>query len=148
MTTTLKAALLDSDRRPAVVADLKALVDQEVAGKGGLSGGIIKTGYAAVKKVKSDLVETGIDKMLDDFVDALEPYWAFHQTQPSADFGAYLAERPDDVSNALLAVTDRRAERSSREAVKSVYAKLRPKAKENVVEALPGLGRTLEQRAR
>lgn len=147
MTTTLKATLLDSDRRPAVIADLQVLVDQEVADKGGLSGGIIKTGYAAVKKVKSDLVETALDKMLDDFVNTLEPYWAFHQTQPSSDFGSYLAERPEEVSNALLAVTDRRAERSSREAVKSVYNKLRPKAQENVIEALPRLGRTLEKHA-
>lgn len=147
MTTTLKATLLDSDRRPAVVADLQALVDQEVAGKSGLSGGIVKTGYAAVKKVKADLVESAIDRMLDEFVDALEQYWAFYQTQPAADFGVYLAERPEEVSNALLGVTDRRAERSSREAVKSVYAKLRPKAQENVMEALPGLGRTLEKHA-
>ena len=148
MTSTLKASLLDSDRRPAVVADLKTLVDQEVAGKSGLSGGIIKTGYAAVKKVKADLIENGIDKMLDDFVDSLEQYWAFYQTQPATDFGTYLAERPEEVSNALLAVTDRRAERSSREAVKSVYGKLRPKAQENVMEALPNLGRTLERHAR
>jgi hypothetical protein len=147
VTTTLKATLLDSDRRPAVVADLQVLVDQEVAGKSGLSGGIIKTGYAAVKKVKSDLIETAIDKMLDDFVDALEPYWAFHQTQPAADFGAYLAERPQEVSNALLSVTDRRAESSSREAVKSVYTKLRPKAQENVIEALPRLGGVMEKHA-
>ena len=34
---TLKASLLDTDRRGAVVADLQNFVDQEVAGKGGLS---------------------------------------------------------------------------------------------------------------
>ena len=75
MADTLKASLLDADRRGAVVADLQDFVDKEVAGKGGLSGGVIKTGYAAVKRVKPGIIRSAIDSMLDDFVDALEPYW-------------------------------------------------------------------------
>ena len=43
MADTLKASLLDADRREAVVTDLQEFVDQEVAGKSGLSGGLIKT---------------------------------------------------------------------------------------------------------
>ena len=44
-------------------------------------------------------------------------------------------------------MTDRRAASSSRQAVTSVYSKLRPKAQENVVEALPRLGRVVEKHA-
>jgi len=146
---TLKASLLDSDRRGQVVTDLVEFVDREVAGKSGLSGGIIKTGYAAVKKVKPGIIRHAVDSMLDDFTAALEPYWSACQAQPAAGgFGAFLAARPQEVSNALLAVTDRRAERSSRGSVTSVYGKLRPKGQDNVIDALPRLGEVVERHAR
>jgi hypothetical protein len=144
---TLKASLLDSDRREGVVTDLVNFVDQEVAAKGGLSGGFIKTGYAAVKKVRPGIIRGAVNSMLDDFVAALEPYWAGYQAQPTPGFGAYLAARPQEVSQALLAVTDRRAERSSRGSVTSVYNRLRPKGQDNVIEALPRLGDLVERHA-
>jgi hypothetical protein len=145
---TLKARLLDADRRPAVVADLQTFIDQEVASKSGLSGGVIKTGYAAVKKVKPGIIGHAIDGLLEDFVDALEPYWAAYHAQGAVGgFGAYLAGRPQEVSQALLAVTDRRAERSSRGSVTSVYNRLRPKGQDNVVDALPRLGALVERHA-
>jgi hypothetical protein len=145
---TLKASLLDSDRRPAVVTDLQTFVDQEVAAKSGLSGGIIKTGYAAVKKVKPGIIGSAIDSLLDEFVAALEPHWSAYRAQPApGGFGAYLSAHSDQVADALLAVTDRRAERSSRASITSVYGKLRPRGKENVVESLPRLGTLVERHA-
>ena len=148
MADTLKASLLDADRRGAVVTDLQDFVDQEVAGKGGLSGGIIKTGYAAVKKVRPGIIRSAIDSMLDEFAAALEPYWVGYRSQPVPSFGAYLAGRPHEVAPALLAVTDRRAQRASRAAVTNVYGKLRPKGEQNVIEALPRLGDVVERHAR
>lgn len=147
MADTLKARLLDSDRRPLVVDDLEKLVDQEVADKSGLSGGIIKTAYAAVRKVKPGIIGNAINSMLDEFVDALEPYWTAYNNEAVGDFGTFLATRPDEVSNALLAVTDRRAERSNRPAVTSAYSKLRPKGQENVIAALPRLGAVVQKHA-
>jgi hypothetical protein len=144
----LKPSLLDADRRGRVVADLQGLVDHEVSAKSGLSGGIVKAGYAAVKKVKPGFVSHAIDRMLEEFVDALEPFWAEYRAQPApTGFGAFLAARPEPVSQALLVVTDRRAERSHRAAVTSAYNKLRPRAQENVVEALPRLGEIVERHA-
>lgn len=148
MAETLKARLLDSDRRGAVIDDLQALVDSEVANKSGLSGGVVKTGYAGVKKVKPGIVREALDKMLDEFVEQLEPFWATYTTEAAGDFGTFLGTRPHEASEALLAVTDRRAERSSRAAITSIYSKLRPKAQENVIEALPGLGAVIEKHAR
>jgi hypothetical protein len=145
---TLKAGLLDTDRRGEVVTDLQALVDQEVASKSGLSGGIIKTGYAAMRKIRPGFIGSAIDGLLDGFVEALEPYWAAYRAQGAPGFGAYLTSYPQEVSQALLAVTDRRAERASRAAVTSAYAKLRPRAQENVIEALPRLGDLIERHAR
>ena len=145
---TLKSRLLDSDRRDAVVADLQNFVDQEVAAKGGLSGGVIKTGYAAVKKIRPGIIRSAIDSMLDEFAAALEPYWAAYQAQPVPGFGAYLTGRPQEVAQALLAVTDRRAQRSNRAAVTNVYGRLRPKGEQNVIESLPRLGDLVERHAR
>jgi uncharacterized protein DUF6918 len=146
---TLKASLLDSDRRGQVVTDLVDFVDREVAGKSGLSGGFIKTGYAAVKKVRPGIIRHAVDSMLDEFTAALEPYWSAYRAQPTpGGFGAYLAARPQEVSQALLAVTDRRAERSSRGSVTSVYQRLRPKGQDNVIDALPRLGDLVERHAR
>ena len=147
MADTLKASLLDADRRGAVVADLQDFVDQDVARKGGLSGGVIKTGYAAVKRIRPGIITSAIDSMLDEFVAALEPHWAAYRAQPVPGFGAYLAGRPHEVAQSMLAVTDRRAQRSSRAAVTNVYGKLRPKGEQNVIEALPRLGDLVERHA-
>jgi hypothetical protein len=143
---TLRAGLLEEDRRGEVVKDLQALVDQEVAGKSGLTGGIVKTCYAAVKKVRPGIIGRAIDSLLEEFVDALEPHWAAYQAQPATGFGAFLSHRPQEVSQALLAVTDRRAERASA-AVTSVYDRLRPRGQDNVIEALPRLGDLVERHA-
>jgi len=145
---TLKASLLDADRRPAVVTDLQDFVDREVAGKGGLSGGLIKTGYAAVKKVRPGIIPSAIDSLLEEFVATLEPHWAAYQAQPTPGFGAFLSGRPQEVSQALLTVTDRPVERSSRATITSVYGKLRPRGQENVIDALPRLGDLVERHAR
>jgi hypothetical protein len=143
----LKTALLDDAKRPAVVADFGALIDAEVAAKGGVSGAVIKTGYAAVKKIKPGFVAHAIGSLLPGFVEALEPLWAEHRTAGGGDFGAFLAARPDRSADALLAVTDARAKASTRESLKKLYEKLRPSAKKNVVEALPRLGKVIDKHA-
>lgn len=146
MAQTLEQILLDPTRRPAVVTDLEALVDGEVSSKSGISGAVIKTGYAAAKKLRPSVVPSAVDKLLGEFTGALEPYYAEYQATSAADFGAYLAERPD-AADALLKVTDVRAERSSSETLKSAYGKLRPHGERNVQEALPQLGRLIDKHA-
>jgi hypothetical protein len=148
VTDTLKKALLDKAKRPAVIGDLGGLVDAEVAGKGGISGAVIKTGYAAVKKVKPGFIAHAIGALLPKFADALEPLWAEHRAAGGGDFGTFLAARPDRAADALLGVTDARAKASNREALKKGYDKLRPNAKKNVIEALPRLGRVIDRHAK
>lgn len=147
MADTLKAILLDSGRRPAVVADLENLVDEEVADKGGVSGAVIKTGFAAVKKVKPGIIGSAVDSLLDEFTAALEPFYADYKATGGADFGDYLSGRGDEAADALLGVTDARAEKSTRDSIKKVYGKLRPNGKKNVEEALPRLGKLIDKYA-
>jgi hypothetical protein len=147
VTDTLRTALLDQTRRPAVVADLNSVLDAEVAAKGGVSGAVIKAGYAAVKKVKPGFVEHAINSLLPKFADALQPLWAEHRSAGGGDFAAFLVARPDRSADVLLAVTDARAQASNREALKKGYQKLRPNAKKHVIEALPRLGRAIDKHA-
>jgi hypothetical protein len=144
---TLKEILLDSSRRPAVVSDFETLVDAEVSDKGGVSGAVVKTGFAAVKKIKPGIIPAAVDTLLDDFVAALEPFYADYRAQGGTDFGAYLSGRSDQAADALLTVTDTRAEQSSRDSIKKVYSKLRPNGKKNVEEALPRLGQLIDKHA-
>ncbi|WP_197319528.1 hypothetical protein [Saccharomonospora sp. NB11] len=146
MADTLKEILLDSSRRPTVVADLQTLIDEEVAAKSGVSGTVIKTGYAAVKKIKPGIIGAAVESLLDEFVAALEPIYADFKASGASDFGTYLPTRPD-AADALLSVTDARAEKSDRDSIKKVYGKLRPKGKENVEEALPRLGKLIDKHA-
>jgi hypothetical protein len=127
---TLPEILLDPARRPAVVTDLEQLVDEEVAEKGGISGSVIKTGYAAVKKLKPGVV----------------PFYADYRAAAGSDFGAYLAGRPE-AADALLGVTDARAGRTSSDGLRKAYGKLRPHGQRNVAEALPRLGRLIDRHA-
>lgn len=147
MADTLKDILLDSSRRPAVVSDFEGLVDAEVSDKGGVSGAVVKTGFAAVKKIKPGIIPSAVDTLLPDFVGALEPFYGDFRAQGGNDFGAYLVGRSDEASDALLSVTDSRAERSSRDSIKKVYGKLRPNGKKNVEEALPRLGQLVDKHA-
>ena len=147
MADTLKEILLDSSRRPAVVSDFETLVDAEVSDKGGVSGAVVKTGFAAVKKIKPGIIPSAVDTLLPDFATALEPFYGDYRAKGGSDFGAYLTSRSDEASDALLSVTDSRAERSSRDSIKKVYGKLRPNGKKNVEEALPRLGALVDKHA-
>ena len=83
--------------------------------------------------------------MLDDFCRSLEPiYQTWRVKDPRPSLHTELLADPSRSADALLGVTDRRAERSSHTTLKKLYAKLRPTAKKHVVDALPGLARTIE----
>ncbi|WP_295697124.1 hypothetical protein [Lapillicoccus sp.] len=140
---TLSETLLAPDRRPSTVDALVGVVDAEVKSKSGIGGAAIKTAYAAAKKVDSRLVSRATNRMLPDFLTALEPYWQ----EGTADFGAHLTSQQDAVTESLLAVTDRRADNPSHAAVAKVYGMVRPKAKTHVTAALPRLGSTLQSLA-
>lgn len=147
MTSELRTTLLDKTKRPAVTADLVALVDAEVAGKGGVSGAVIKAGYAAVKKVKPGFINHAVGALLPRFADALDPLWAEHRKAGGGDFGTFLARQPERSADTLLSVTDARARATGRETLKKGYDKLRPNAKKYVIEALPRLGKVIESHA-
>ena len=142
MSTTVSQALLEPTRRPVAVAALAEVIDAEIAGKSGFGGAAVKAVYAAAKKLGGDFVTSATDRLLPQFASALDPFWATKGEQP---FGAHLASQPDAAADALLAVTDAKAARTSRGAAAKIYGSLRGKAKDHVVAALPRLGSAVER---
>ncbi len=78
---------------------------------------------------------------------ALDPFWADFESSGGGDFGRHLAAHGEEVSAALLAVTDAKVQGSGREPIKKVYRALRGKAVGHVQAALPRLGATLQRHA-
>ncbi len=129
--------------RPQVVADCERIIEEEVQSKG-LLGIPIKAAYAIVKAVKPGFVPEVIDHLLDDFARRLDPIYqqAKAKNEPvTAHFNA----RPGEVAEALLAITDERAQRSKNQVLKSAYEKLRPTGKKHVEAAVPRISRLVDK---
>jgi hypothetical protein len=131
-------------QRQQVVAECVDLIDAQVKTK----GFFVRSAYATIKALKRDgAIAEVVDSMLDGWLARLQPHYdRWVAAGKGAGFGAHLVAHADEVAEDLLAVTDARAERSTRSTVKKLYARLRDSAKRNVVEALPALGPLLERR--
>jgi hypothetical protein len=144
---TLHDMLLTPDNYDHVVADLQALVDSELASKGGLSGAALKTAYKAVNSFAPGYYRETVSGMVPEMADRLQPYWADFSVSGGADFGDYLAKRGDEVSESLLGITDTMAHRSNRPTVVKAYQLVRGGAGKNIQAALPGLGAVVQKYA-
>jgi len=143
---TLTDMLLAPGNRPKVIADCTQLINEEVDSKGGLTGLAVKGAYALVKAVKPGFVTEAVDHMLDDFVTRLEPFWAQAQAK-NEPIGPLLNAQAPQVSDALLAISDERAARSTNPSLKKTYEKLRPTGKKHVEQAVPRVGRLIQKYA-
>jgi hypothetical protein len=138
--------IADSSRRPAVVRDVVGLIDSEVSRKGGFSGMAIKGAYKLVKKLKGgQMIPEVADGLLDEFSEAFEPLHEEYRGGSGGGFDRFLHGRRRDAVNALLSITDGRAQRTTNSTLKAAYGKLRPMAEKNVGEAIPGIGRMIDK---
>ena len=140
MAATLQEILLGPDTQPQVIADCYALIQQEVSDKSGISGTAIKIAYKTVNTFMPGHVRYMVGKLLPDMVDKLEPYWADFDASGGSEFGDYLAKRGEEVSEALLSVTDARAAASGRPTVIKAYGSVRGSAIKHIEAALPRVG--------
>ena len=140
----LNDVLNDEAKRASIVEDVCRLVDEEVGKQRGIGGVAVKAGYKLVQGVKPGFVRKAVQALLPEFAVALEPIReeAVAQGQP---VGSYFSAHTQEVAEALLAVTDGRAQSSDHGSVRGAYGKLRGSARKNVESAVPGLGQIIEK---
>jgi len=136
----------DPEKRRAIVEDAAKLLDAEVGDKRGFSGKAVKLAFRAVKGVSPGMIPMSIDALLDDFCAQIQPFWEGAQ---AAGQGArpYFQSHSDAVAQALLQITDARAQRSSQRVLKSAYSKLRNQAVKHITESMPRLADLVERHA-
>ena len=134
------------EKRKDLVDACSQLLDGEVKKKGGLSGFAVKAAYKMLKAFKPGAVTEAVDGLFDDFIDALESFHGeFDSAGSAGSFGAYMKTRSAQIGEALVGVTDRRADRSKHKNLVKVYRKLRPSAVRNVTDAVPGLADLMDR---
>src|SRR5688572_29492134 len=111
--SALREALGSGDNRRKVIDDACHVLDLEVADKGGLTGLAIKGAYKLVQGVKPGFIREAVDHLLDDFLDALDPVYQEARSKGEPP-GAYLRRSSSRVADALLSVTDLKAEKAQR----------------------------------
>lgn len=140
----LSDVLSDAAKKTQIVDECVALLDAEVGDRGGISGFAIKAGYGAVKGIRPGFVRQVVSDLLPEFASGLNPMIDEAQTK-GTPVGKYLEQNTGRVADALLAITDAKAQRAKNGAVKGAYDKLRGMAKKNVEAAVPRLGKLVEK---
>jgi hypothetical protein len=144
---TMQDVIADHAKRSTLIEDCVRLIDDEVQNKSGLTGIAVKTAYKVVKGLKPGFISDAVDGLIDDFSARLQPI-ATEAQEKDTSVSAYFVEHRSRVADALLGITDKRAERSTHKVVKGSYSKLRPTAKKHVEEAVPGVGKLVEKYVR
>jgi hypothetical protein len=141
---TLTEALTSGTKKAAVIDDCCALIDAEVADKGGLSGFAIKAGYSAVKGVKPGFIRHAVEDLLPEFAKALEPLYQ-EAKAGGKPVAAHITSNASRAADALLTITDAKVRKAQSGLVKGTYEKLRGTAKKNVESAIPRIGKLIEK---
>jgi hypothetical protein len=134
------------EKRQQVLDDACRVLDEEVADKSGLGGITVKAAYAVVKGVKPGFIRQAVDHLLDEFLDIMNSF-SDEARERQVKPGAVILENRSKVANALLAVTDRRAQNAESGMVRKSYDKLRPAAQRHVEAATPRLAQLLDKYA-
>ena len=140
---------LDEIDRDVIIRDVVDVIDNEVKSKGGLTGVALKGGYNAVKKLRNGhMIEDAVDELLDDFSRALSPmYEEYLDDESFGSFEEYVAANEQEATDALLSITDDRADDADNEFLAKTYGKLRGQAVKHVTAALPRVGRLIDKHA-
>ncbi len=147
MYSTLPDILLVDGAQQRIAADCRALVEQELAAKSGVSAGALKVAYKAVTTVAPGWYQSVVEHMVPGLLERLQPFWADFQAAGGGQFGDYLAKRGPEVSEALLGMTDDMANQSQRAAIVKAYRAVRGGAGKHIEAALPAVGALVESYA-
>jgi hypothetical protein len=143
---SLRDILTEPATRRRVVEDAVRLVDEEVGEKSGISGLALKAGYKTFKTFKPGIMHVAVDKLIDEFCDALDPYYQEWLSKGgSGSISKIMLPQRARVAESLLAITDARARGFESGLVKKTYEKLRPTAVKHTGDAVPGVCRMIDR---
>jgi hypothetical protein len=142
----LSDVVKDPVKRRAVVDDCVKLIDAEVGDKRGLTGAAIKAAYMTVKNIKPGFVGAAMNDLLDPFSQKVDPFWAECQAKKS-NARQFFALKRAEIANALLSITDQRADRSEHKVLVKAYHRLRPQAVNHIGDAMPRLADVIVKHA-
>lgn len=145
---TLSEILLDPAHKDAIIADCAARVEAQAAGAGGIKGMSLRAVLAAIKKARPDAVPRAVARLLPEFAAALDPLYARFGASGERDFSRYLRQHSAEAREALMAITDARADASSHAAFRSGYRKLRGILASELEAMLPDLVKGLSAQIR
>lgn len=140
----LDEILLASHQRDAVVADTVQLIESHINGIRGLKGISLKTGLAMVKAAKPGIMTRAVQKLLPDFMAALDPLYQSFRQSAERDFSAFLRKQDRQVTAALLKVADARVQQAS-PGIQARYGSFRKLAEDEVRAAVPALATLLRR---
>jgi len=147
MAATLQDILLAPGTEPHVVDDCQKLIEQELSTKSGVSGTAVKVAYKTANSFAPGYLRSKVEQLVPEMVIQLEPFWADFGASGSSGFGDYLVKRGDEVSEAMLSVTDAHAAQSDRPIIVKAYNAVRGGAAKHITAALPNLGALVQQYA-
>jgi hypothetical protein len=145
MTSNLSDLLLPEGAQQRIAADCRALVEQELSGKSGVSAAAVKVAYKAVTAFAPGYYQSIVEKMVPDMLVELQPFWSDFRAAGGGSFGDYLAKRDDEVTVAMLRVTDTLATNSEKPAIVKAYRAVRGGAGKHIQAALPAVGALVER---
>ena len=132
-------ALLDDPRRQKLATDVVALVERHIAQRSGVRGVALRAAMAAVHRALPDAIPRTVDRLLPDFIAALEPLHQRSGAANGAEFARHLKRDRAQSAEAMLAIADARVARSSHGSLKAFYAGFRGTAEREAEEIVPGL---------
>ena len=135
--SALTTALEDPQIRAAVAADGASLVEEEISGKRGLRAAALKAGFKTIKKIKPGIIPEAMSMLLPQFAPVIDPF--YQKGLANGDVDTYFKHHRSEIADALLSVTDARAERAKQRVMKKVYFSLRGQAKTHTEAAVPKL---------
>jgi hypothetical protein len=139
----LRSILLESENRTRVIGDCVNLVESEVASKSGLGGMAVKTAFGLIKKINPQIIHMAINKLIDDFVDAMDPFFSEYQKANASNLESHWTAKRAELADALLGVTDKRIAKAQNKTIKKAYTKLRSSGAKHVEASVPGIAQVI-----
>ena len=75
----------------------------------------------------------------------MDPHYDSFKSSGESDVRAFFTRNASEISDALLGIVDRRAERAKHRTLKKAYYKLRPQGKKHTMEAMPRVASMVER---